>query len=406
MLQYDAVGISAYDLAAGVDFLKEVGERSKVPWLSANILRRSNQQPIFKPAISKTIGAVQVGIIGITNPAARNLNNEEITIVPWQQTLPGLVAEMKSSCDLLILLSSLPPQENQQIAQEINGIHIILQNGTQNRPVQKIRNTLITNTGKRGKYLGELNINWLPVKKWGLSKKEQLHPLRQKLDQINWRLKRLKRKGLPDKGAENNPHLLEDFHRLVASQKQLLETIATLENKKDEEFCSFRNRFVALEKNLVEQPAVQAVIDNARTEVNKAGKKRRNASRLPSLYLGPNRCAPCHPDQTASWRNSRHAKSYQTLARKNQQFNLACLPCHVTGIEASNPQQALTLPGQLQVVGCEACHGTGSEHVKKQGRRPMPAPIPTAETCLRCHTPDHSDDFDYQRDRQRVHSRR
>ena len=403
MLRYDAIGISAYDLAAGISFLKEIDRQTEVPWLSANLLRTSDHQPIFKPAITKTIGAIQVGIIGITDPAAHNRKDDDFVIVPWQQTLPNLVAKMNSSCDLIILLSSLAGNENHRIANEIKGVHIILQTGSQNQPLQKVRNTLITGTGKKGKYLGELTINWQPTKKWGMGKTEQVRTARQKLDQINWRLKRLKRKGLPDKGAEDNPRLLKSFRNLVAAQEQLNATILTLENTKEETFCSYHNRFIALEKSLPEQPAVQAVIDRARTAVNKAGKKRSYARRPPSLYIGAHSCTPCHPDQARNWAKSRHANSYQTLERQKQQFNLDCLPCHLTGINETNLQHAFAIPKEQQQVGCEACHGTGTEHVKTEGQRPMPAPIPGAKTCLRCHTPDHSDDFNYQRDRHLVH---
>lgn len=403
MMLYDAVGISAYDLAAGIDFVKEAGKKTKIPWLSANLLRASDHQPVFKPAIRRTIGATEVGIIGITDPAAHSQKNDDFMISPWQETLPNLVAEMNTSCDLLILLSSLPEKDNRQIAQEIDGIHIIFQTGSQNKPPFKVRNTLLTNTGKKGKYLGELIINWQPTKKWGLGKADELRNSRQKLDQVNWRLKRLKRKGLPAKGAEGNPRLLKDFHKLVAVREQLNATIIRLENSKEEAFCSYRNRFIALEKSLPEQPAVQAVIDRARKEVNKAGKKRRSPRPPTSLYTGSHRCASCHPDQHRGWEKSQHANSYRTLERQKQQFNLDCLPCHVTGINEANLQHALALPKDQQQVGCEACHGIGTEHVKTEGKRPLPAPAPGAETCLRCHTPEHSDDFNFQRDRHLVH---
>ncbi len=402
LMRYDAVGINAYDLAAGVNFLKEIAREEEVPWLSANLLRSADQQPVFKPAITKSIGAIKLGIIGITDPAAYK-GKDDFIIVPWRQTLPELVAEMNRSCDLLILLSSLPAQENHRIAEEIEGIHLILQNGDHNQPLEKVKNTLITGTGKKGKYLGELTINWQPAKKWGIGKSKQLQTARQKLDQINWRLKRLKRKGLPEKGAENNPRLLKNYHNLETTQQELKATILSLRNSKDEQICTYRNRFIALEKSLPEQPEVQAVVDRARAEVHRAGKKRSISARVPSLYLGWQRCAGCHPDQTQAWQKSHHANSYLTLANKKEQFNLDCLPCHVTGITDENSHQALALTKELQLVGCEECHGIGTEHVRTNGKRPVPQANPKPEVCLRCHTPDHSDDFNYQRDRQLVH---
>ncbi|MDH3394031.1 MAG: hypothetical protein OEL66_08485, partial [Desulfobulbaceae bacterium] len=75
----------------------------------------------------------------------------------------------------------------------------------------------------------------------------------------------------------------------------------------------------------------------------------------------------------------------------------------VTGINDTNLRHALSLPEEQRQVGCEACHGAGTEHVKTQGKRAMPIPTPGSDVCLRCHTPEHSDDFNYQRDRHLVH---
>ena len=403
MMDYDAVGISAYDLAAGIEFLQEAGKNSKFPWLSANILDAATNKPIFQPAITKTLGPVKIGIIGITNPAANNTKEKGFTITPWQQILPNLVKEMSASCDMLILLSSLSNTSNHQIAKEVEGIHLILQTARRNQPTQKVQNTLIASTGQKGKYIGELSINWQPSKTWCLSKKVQLSTLQQRLDQINWRLKRLKRKGIPDKEVKD-PRLLKNYQNLVATKEQLSNQIESMKNSPDEEVCTYTNRFIALEKKIIEQPEVQEVLDRARTAINQLGQKRAKAApQKPSLYLGWQRCAECHPAQEKAWLKSSHAHSYQTLVAKKQQFNINCLPCHVTGITATNEHQAFSLPKEYQQVGCEACHGAGTEHAKTKGKRPIPAPHPEATVCLNCHTPEHSDDFNYERDIHRVH---
>ncbi|MDH4321861.1 MAG: multiheme c-type cytochrome, partial [Desulfobulbaceae bacterium] len=313
MMHYDAVGISAYDLAAGVDFLQEASLNGKVPWLSANLLREADQKPIFKPAVTINKGATRVGIIGITNPAAHDVAKDGFVIVPWQQTLPLLAATMRKSSDLLILLSSLPDQENHRIAEEIEGIHLILRTGEENQPATKVRNTLIVGTAKKGKYLGELMINWQPTKIWGTGKAEQLQSARQKLDQINWRLKRIERKLATEKGTGNTLTQNNDYRNLSTVQKELRREIAALEGSADEKICTYKDRFIALETSLPEKKAIQAVVDRARKEVNLAGKKRTTTSAATAPYLGPQGCTGCHQQQAKGWRNSRHAGSYQTL---------------------------------------------------------------------------------------------
>ena len=406
MMHYDAVGISAYDMAAGMEFLQEVAQTAKFPLLSANILHSADRTPVFKSATIKTVGSIKIGIIGITNPAALNNIDTDtgFTVAPWQETLPDLLAKMESSCDMLILLSSMPSQINQQIAAETEGIHLILQTADRNQATEKIKNTLITGTGAKGKHIGELNINWQPTKKWCLGNKERLEAARQRIDQVNWRLKKLKKKGIPEKGTKDNPQALKNYQNLITLRDQLLNEIKQLENSPEEEVCTYINRFITLEKKLPEQPAIREILDRAKAAVHELGKKHATAApQKPSLYLGWRRCAGCHPAQKTTWLKSRHAGSYQTLVAKKQQFNLDCLPCHVTGISATNEQQAFALADEYRQVGCEACHGAGNEHTKTNGKRSIPVPHPTAEICLRCHTPEHSDDFNYERDRHLVH---
>jgi len=46
--------------------------------------------------------------------------------------------------------------------------------------------------------------------------------------------------------------------------------------------------------------------------------------------------------------------------------------------------------GHLKDVGCENCHGPGSEHVRTAGSVETPEP---KMRCLDCHTPEHSPDY-------------
>ncbi len=70
------------------------------------------------------------------------------------------------------------------------------------------------------------------------------------------------------------------------------------------------------------------------------------------------------------WQKTRHAKAYDSLAAKGQQFNQDCLPCHVTGVVTGKEPYILTLPEALLQVGCEACHGPGRAHAAKSKSHP------------------------------------
>jgi len=118
--------------------------------------------------------------------------------------------------------------------------------------------------------------------------------------------------------------------------------------------------------------------------------------------------------QFSMWRTSRHALAYAALAtsagysiakemgiKGNPQENPKCLKCHTTA--HSNPAGGFLesySPGEG--VGCEACHGAGSEYseeaVMRDRRTARTAGLAelTRGTCLRCHENAHLKPFDYE----------
>ncbi len=136
-------------------------------------------------------------------------------------------------------------------------------------------------------------------------------------------------------------------------------------------------------------------------------------------YTGSKVCRECHGEdaignQYKIWSMSPHSKAYSTLlgekaseiAKRNNitspEKNLKCLQCHATG---KGKVESIVIEG----VGCESCHGPGSEyhkasnHVDYSGRengyrraiRFGMYPIRGIESlkrrerlCLSCHTKD------------------
>lgn len=95
-------------------------------------------------------------------------------------------------------------------------------------------------------------------------------------------------------------------------------------------------------------------------------------------YVGNKTCMPCHmtPKQGAAhkiWQGSAHAKAFATLATPaaleiakkkgiaDPQKDQNCLKCHDTAAGVAAAQLAPTFkPGEG--VGCEVCHGPGSDY--------------------------------------------
>jgi YVTN family beta-propeller protein len=133
--------------------------------------------------------------------------------------------------------------------------------------------------------------------------------------------------------------------------------------------------------------------------------------------VGSSVCGTCHQGsrmgyQLSLWRLSPHARAYAALSTpraaelaKEQglagdpQLAPECLKCHAPG---AGPGVAVAKTyDPMEGVGCESCHGSGSEYVseavmtdrlgaRKAGLKPV-----TAETCAACHHSTREKPFDF-----------
>ena len=144
-------------------------------------------------------------------------------------------------------------------------------------------------------------------------------------------------------------------------------------------------------------------------------------------YKGVNTCKMCHRsvekgNQFGSWSESRHAAAYETL-KSEASVKIAtdmgleaapheageCLSCHTTGwstvsgyqilsaefIADEENKRAVRTNESLANVGCESCHGPGSEYRSKSTMEGLyngeidPATVglipPTEALCQSCH---------------------
>ena len=130
-------------------------------------------------------------------------------------------------------------------------------------------------------------------------------------------------------------------------------------------------------------------------------------------YAGATACAECHGQaekgyQFSKWRETRHAEAYAVLGtpagytiaasmgvKGNPPTAQACLKCHATAYHepAGGTLGAYSI---YEGVGCEACHGPGSEHAVKDRAKAhaIGTKHPSPETCLACHRNAHGKPFD------------
>ena len=126
--------------------------------------------------------------------------------------------------------------------------------------------------------------------------------------------------------------------------------------------------------------------------------------------IGAPKCKGCHKSKTGDqwkiWTESAHARAFETLASEQSksiakekglgdpQTENACLKCHATraSLGAGAVINAKAKYADSEGVGCESCHGPGSDYkpgkIMKNPEAARAAGLVmerTAEACTRCH---------------------
>ncbi len=107
-------------------------------------------------------------------------------------------------------------------------------------------------------------------------------------------------------------------------------------------------------------------------------------------YAGSKSCKACHEYEYEKWSRNAHAHAYATLEKVGSQFDPECVTCHVVGMEYESGFISEQKTGHLKNVGCEKCHGPGSEHNITGGAAEFTGP---KSACIDCHTPERSGEY-------------
>ncbi|MYL33727.1 bifunctional metallophosphatase/5'-nucleotidase [Pontibacillus yanchengensis] len=130
----------------------------------ANLANKDGKDPSWlKPyTLKATENGTTLGLIGLTAPfkAFYELLGWEVTS-PFE-LLDQIVMEVKEQADIVVLLSHLGINDDQEIARRYDDIDLIIGGHTHHlfKDGEKINNTLLTAAGKHGVYVGEVVLSW------------------------------------------------------------------------------------------------------------------------------------------------------------------------------------------------------------------------------------------------------
>lgn len=166
-LGYDAMTIGNHEMDFGTDRLRSLIRQANFPILAANIRERITGNLFTRPYVTRQLGALRVGILGIAYPntplttAPENVADIEFDS-PTLQGRKFIPQMLQEGANLIVVLSHLGLSADIQLAEAVPNIDVIVGGHSHNRMTKskRVNNTLIVQAGAHGSDLGVLELTF------------------------------------------------------------------------------------------------------------------------------------------------------------------------------------------------------------------------------------------------------
>jgi len=237
-LGYDALNIGDTDLGLGVEYLKILQKKSKIPFLSANLKEKKTGRPIFKSHLVKEVDGMRIGIIGLLTPDIHPFIQKELKTYFIEDPIKASMETIKrylADCDHIIALAHLTPTEIQTFTKRIPEISIII--GGNDRAFifpKQFDHSIYVQTDAFGAHVGRMNLRlvsrsagWVDVLPRTLLQKN-IEEIQRKIDDPQYEKETKNLKGLRER-------LIDQQRKLPDTEgKNIYENFLTLMHPKME----------------------------------------------------------------------------------------------------------------------------------------------------------------------------
>ncbi len=179
-MNYSAVNLGDQEFSNGIDFLKTNINQTSIPWVTTNLKATSeNRLNIPRYRIIESDG-LKVLVLGVIDTESFNFYNRiygdfRMEVIEPRESILEVYQTTATSLriDCVILLSNLGFDQDEALAKELKFLDVIIGGHSQHKfekPVQ-VENTIITQCGRNGQFLGHLELRFDGTKLLGHSGK-------------------------------------------------------------------------------------------------------------------------------------------------------------------------------------------------------------------------------------------
>jgi len=339
LMGYHALNLGAAEAKLPLSTLQKVIAETKAPLLSASLIDESSNTLIAPPSRIIDIKGQKIGILAVLDPNSVSKLGEGLNILSLNDAISRNLPELARSCDEVILLAYTNESEMKRLANEFFEFSLIVGGDVSqaSQYLHKENQTHIVFTSNQARTVGEIS---------------------------------LKRSDKALNAFGFDIHLMKPN---IPQNQELLSLSSAYRDK------------IRHTDLLIDHP--ERLSENAVPGV-----------KAHATYVGSESCITCHAEEARKWHSSAHSRAFDTLVKKNSDADPTCIACHTVGFGTLSGYRRSFGEDKLTDVGCESCHGPGSEHVNawKSGIAPSFKFRPLgAGDCMECHHGEFSRPFDW-----------
>jgi 2',3'-cyclic-nucleotide 2'-phosphodiesterase (5'-nucleotidase family) len=255
-LGYDALNVGDTDLGLGVEYLKTLQKKSKIPFLSTNLKEKKTGRPIFKSHLVKEVDGMRIGIIGLLTPDIHPFIQKELKSYFIEDPIKAALETINrylADCDHVIALAHLTPTEIQTFTKRIPKISIIIGGNDRSFILPKqFDHSIYVQTDAFGAHVGRMNLKLIK------GSNEFVDILARTMIQKN--IKEVQKK-------MEDPQYAKEIEKLQEMQKQFHEQLKKMPNTEDKN--TFESYRTLMHPGMESDKEIEKLIDSSRDQLKR-----------------------------------------------------------------------------------------------------------------------------------------